>query len=237
MQARYSTNASTRRSIATIGLFLTALALGACQRKTPARAEARVILPPVSSARIDPSKKCVVHLHGRGGSGAPDHVTGDVTHVSPDGNGNAWGGYEWRYFPESDYETVRTIVSNAASTAGCGRLIVHGFSNGAAAAAKLLCRGETFGGRTVGYIIDDPVPDHGTSECKPPTAVKVKLYWTSALSNATDGWSCVSADWLCEGGTTIGIGKYAQTLGVPVTPSVNTAHHVYDSPPEYAGWW
>lgn len=39
--------------------------------------------------------------------------------------------------------------------AGCSSVIVHGFSNGASAAASLFCGGETFGRRVEGYLIDD----------------------------------------------------------------------------------
>jgi hypothetical protein len=141
------------------------------------------------------------------------------------------------YFPETGYRAVQHTVAAAIAEAGCGKAIVHGFSNGAAAAAKLYCRGETFGGAAVGYILDDPVPDHGVEPCAPPAGVKLRIYWTGALAKTEDGWSCSSADFTCEGGTTLGIRRYAGVLGTAPAPSVHSTHHEYESPPEYAAWW
>jgi hypothetical protein len=140
------------------------------------------------------------------------------------------------YFPETLYQQVREIVAGAIDSGKCRQVIVHGFSNGASAAAKLYCRGERFGDRIRGYIVDDPVPD-AVNGCKPPDGVRLRLYWTGALSQATDGWNCAAGDWTCEGGQTIGIEKYARALGVEVTPSVHTTHAKYSSPPEYVDWF
>ena len=106
--------------------------------------------------------------------------------------------------PESGYQAARNIVANDVAAGGCGRVIVYGFSNGAAFAAKLYCRGETFGGTVVGYVIDDPVVDHAVEGCARPP-VKVVLYWTGDI-DVPDGWQC--GDWTCEGGSTIGIANY-----------------------------
>lgn len=181
-------------------------------------------------------KACVVELHGKGGTGAGTSVSGDLTFVHPTGNASGWGGRQWLYFPESGYEQVRQTVGAAIDQAGCGRVIVHGFSNGAAAAAKLFCRGERFDNRVVGYIVDDPVPDHGVIGCKPASGARIRLYWTGGLSTATDGWSCAEQDWTCEGGSTIGIKRYASALGAEAKQSENTQHAIYSSPPEYQGW-
>jgi pimeloyl-ACP methyl ester carboxylesterase len=182
------------------------------------------------------NKKCVLSLHGKGAAGMPASTTGDIEYLRPGGNDTAWGGREWRYFPQGRYEELRGSLSAALDAAGCGRVIVQGFSNGAAAAAKLYCTGETFGGRVVGYIADDPVPDAGVVGCKPHPGMHIRLYWTGALSAATDGWSCATQDWTCEGGQTIGIERYARELGTAAAPSIHSTHMEYTTPPEVAAW-
>jgi hypothetical protein len=180
--------------------------------------------------------RCVVHLHGKGGRGAAASLENGVAHLRPSGNADAWGGLEWRYFPEPRYEEVRATVANSIAAAGCERAVVHGFSNGGAFAGKLYCRGETFGGRVAGYVVDDPVPDGAVLACKPAPGVRVKVYSTGALSVAADGWACEQQDFTCEGGRTIGIARYGQALGVEVTPSIHTKHAPYERPPEYEAW-
>lgn len=188
------------------------------------------LLPPGAA------KKCVVLLHGKSGGAQPSSVTADVEYLRPGGNGTGWGGREWRYFPEEGYSQVRDSVAGALNAAGCGHAIVQGFSNGGAAAAKLYCRGEDFGGRVLGYIVDDPVPDEGVLGCRPRAGMHLKLYWTGGLDIATDGWSCAAQDWTCEGGRTIGIARYARELGTEAAQSIHSTHAEYASPPEVAAW-
>ena len=114
---------------------------------------------------------------------------------------------------------------------------MHGFSNGASAAAKLYCRGEDFGGTVSGYIVDDPVTDHAVDACKPAPGAKLRLYWTGGLGQAVDGFACAPSDWTCEGGTTIGIERYSRALGVAWAPSMHRDHREHASPPEYSSWW
>jgi len=182
-------------------------------------------------------KPCVVHLHGKGGIGEKSSTEDGITHVHPAGNAEGWDGRQWLYFPEARYAEVQKIVTDAAAAEGCGRVIVHGFSNGGAAAAKLYCRGERMGGRAVGYVVDDPVPDESASNCKPPAGVHVRLYWTGGLAGALDGWMCSKEDWTCEGGKTIGIERYARALGTEAKQSKETQHGSYTSPPEYDAWF
>jgi hypothetical protein len=182
-------------------------------------------------------KRCIVHLHGKSGRGGDTTQEGDVTHLRPQGNAPGWGGYQWLYYPDSSYNQVRSIVANAVSSAACGAVIVHGFSNGGAAAAKFYCRGETFGGKVVGYIADDPVPDHAVENCRPAAGTKIRVYWTGGLAQAVNGYDCVAADWTCEGNTAIGIERYVQLLGTNAARSIHTTHTEYGSPPEYRDWW
>jgi hypothetical protein len=187
----------------------------------------------VAATPVD-AGRCLVRLHGKGGSGAPP-VGGDVTIISPTGNADGWGGRQWLYFPDDEYEAAREIVADAVTE--CDQLIINGFSNGGAFAAKLFCRGETFDGRLVGVVVDDPVVDAGVEGCTPDPQVPVTLYWTGALDPpAVAGWDCAEEDWTCEGGSTIGIDAYAAALGTDVIASPHTEHTWYLDAPELSDW-
>lgn len=190
---------------------------------------------PVAKASAAPAaeKACVVRMHGKGGGGAATVVAFGISVVMPTGNANGWGGRQWLYEVEGDYRTARGVVVGAVDDEGCTRIIIDGFSNGAAFAAKLYCRGETFGGRLARVIIDDPVTDHAVEGCAPARAVVVTLYWTGALAGLSQpGASCAPADWTCAGGSTIGIDAYATALRTPIKQSPMTGHVPYPGPPE-----
>ena len=189
--------------------------------------------PPPPPPAAASGKPCIVSLHGKGGGGQGEWTGSDgVRHSFPAGNAPGWGGLQWLYYPASSYQTARNIVANDVAAGGCGRVIVYGFSNGAAFAAKLYCRGETFGGTVVGYVIDDPVVDHAVEGCARPP-VKVVIYWTGDI-NVPDGWQC--GDWTCEGGSAIGIARYEAFVGVARKPSIHTKHQQYGDPPEFHSW-
>ena len=190
----------------------------------------------IASPQTIRDAKCVVLLHGKGGAAQASTVAGDLRYLRPGGNGEGWGGREWRYFPEDRYQEVQTSIADALDRGGCARAVIQGFSNGAAAAAKLYCRGEDFEGRVIGYLLDDPVPDQGVAGCRPRAGVRIRLYSTGALSVAADGWSCATQDWTCEGGRTIGIERYARELGTDVARSIHTTHTEYATPPEVGEW-
>jgi hypothetical protein len=182
-----------------------------------------------------PRDRCLVRLHGKGGSGADTTTEGDVTVIAPTGNSDGWGAKQWLYFPDDEYRTARQIVVDSID--GCGEVIVNGFSNGASFAASLYCHGETFDGRLVGVVVDDPVTDHAVDGCAPDPAVALTLYATGALeATATPGWSCADGDWTCEGGETIGIEAYAEALGTEARQSPFTEHEWYLDAPEVRAW-
>jgi pimeloyl-ACP methyl ester carboxylesterase len=208
-----------------VAMLTALLLLPGCEREAA---------PPIRQTGAN--KKCVLLLHGKGGRASTSSVTGDVEYLRPGGNGTGWGGREWRYFPDDRYAQVRASVADALDAVGCGRTVVQGFSNGAAAAAKLYCRGEDFGGRVIGYLVDDPVPDGGVIGCRPRSGIHVRLYWTGALANATDGWLCAAKDWTCEAGHTIGIERYAREMGTDAAQSIHTTHTEYAAPPEVRAW-
>jgi hypothetical protein len=180
--------------------------------------------------------RCVVRLHGKGGSGGETTVdAAGVRTILPTGNAEGWGGRQWLYFPDDEYEAARAIVVDAV--ADCDVVILDGFSNGASFAAKLYCRAETFDGRLLRVVVDDPVPDAGTADCTPDPGVEVVLYWTGALeATARPGWDCGDGDWTCEGGTTVGIAAYAEALGAEVRESPFADHEWYWDAPELDDW-
>lgn len=181
---------------------------------------------------------CVVWLHGKGGEGAPATRVGDQVFVYPEGNGEAWGGHEWAYADPDDLVAAVLVVEAAAIDAGCQRVVVDGFSNGGAMAAKLYCEGITLDGALVGVVIDDPVTDASADFCDPAAGVEVALYWTGKLPEwGPPGVDCDGdIDWTCEGGTVMSIDEYADRLGVDWQESIHTDHEWYLDAPEIAAW-
>jgi hypothetical protein len=181
--------------------------------------------------------RCVVRLHGKGGTGGATSETDGIIQVLPTGNADGWGGRQWIYFPDDSYGEARDIVAEAAADEGCTTVVLNGFSNGAAFAAKLFCRGETFDGQLVGVVIDDPVPDNGAADCLPSADIAGALYWTGGLDpQAQPGADCEAIDWTCDGGTMIGIEAYAEALGLDIQPSPFSEHQWYLDAPEIAAW-
>ncbi len=180
--------------------------------------------------------KCVVYLHGKGGYGGDPADYGDFTSLAPNGNADGWGALQWLYWPESSYQQIVSTITNEINGSGCTKVIIHGFSNGAAAAAYVYCRGNTFGGKLVGVIVDDPVMDNGVDNCSPGAGVKVKLYTTGGIPFGPA--DCASlGDWTCINGSIIGLSTYTSRLGVTNTQSAQFGHERYSNPPELTQWW
>ena len=157
--------------------------------------------------------------------------------LRPDGNGEGWGGREWRYDDPDERAAAIAVVREAVAAAGCERVALHGFSNGAAFAAALVCSGETLDGRLAGAVVDDPVSDAATLGCRPDPSVQLALYWTGALGDiAPPGTDCAAVDWTCAGGAVRDIDEFAADLGVSVTPSPFDEHRRFDDAPEPARW-
>jgi len=181
---------------------------------------------------------CVVRLHGKSESGAPTVVDGDgVARVAPNGNERDGSGYKWIYFPDQSYVAARTVVTDSIARFGCERLVLGGFSNGAAFATKLYCSGDDLGAPIVGVVIDDPVPDNSAAGCSPLDEAPVTLFWTGALTaTAQPGWDCDEGGWICDGGTTIGIDQFAADLGTTITASPFTDHVANVDAPEWTAF-
>lgn len=190
--------------------------------------------PPTESVNAD---DCIVRLHGKGGSGATTELDNAIAIVSPTGNGEAWNGHQWEYSSADLLSATTGIVVDAIDAVGCSAVSVHGFSNGASFAAKLVCSGEDLGGRLRGVVVDDPVTDLSSAGCSPSPGVEVALYWTGELANtAPAGTDCGAIDWTCEGGSTVGIDAYAAALGVSAQVSPHDDHRWNLDAPEPWDW-
>ena len=130
--------------------------------------------------------RCVVRLHGKGGTGAPTTTSGDVTRDLADGQRRRLGRQAVAVLPG---RRVRRGAwrSSRDAVAGCGPIIVDGFSNGASFAAAMYCHGETFDGRLVRVIVDDPVTDHAVDDCTPDPSVSPSRCTPPARSSAGAG--------------------------------------------------
>lgn len=182
------------------------------------------------------SERCIVRLHGKGGDGAAPIVVDGIAILTPDGNGSGWGGRQWEYAKPDALDAGRAQVHAAVDRAGCARVVVHGFSNGASMAAALYCSGDDLSGRLVGVVVDDPVTDAATVGCA-PADVPVTLYWTGALDEtAPPGTDCLSVDWTCAGDRVRGVDAYAADLGVEPTASPFDDHRWYLDSPKPISW-
>ncbi len=180
---------------------------------------------------------CIVVLHGKGGSGADPVVDEGVAFLAPEGNGEGWGGREWRYATDTDLAAGLDRVRGVVDDAACERVVLNGFSNGAAFAAALVCSGDTLEGRLAGVVIDDPVTDAATVGCSRDPDIPVVVYWTGALdADAPPGTDCASIDWTCAGGSVRGVDAFAADLGVAVTASPFSEHRPHVDAPEPADW-
>lgn len=190
--------------------------------------------PPTNDVRAE---QCIVRLHGKGGDGTASTVDDGIATISPRGNAEGWGAWQWIYFPAAEYDDARALVATAIDAAGCESVVVNGFSNGAAFAAAMYCKGEAFDGRLIGVVIDDPVTDAGTNGCRPAVDVDAVMYWTGALdADAPPGTECDSIDWTCDGGVVLGIDEYAGRAGIEATESPFTAHEWFLEAPEPLAW-
>lgn len=180
---------------------------------------------------------CVLYVHGRSDSGTDPTVDGDRGVLAPNGNVRYGDGFGWVYGSEADYADARLIVGATIEESACTTVAVSGFSNGAAFVAKLYCRGETFGGRVTGYVVDDPVPDTAVEDCDPDASAQVALYWTGALeADAEPGTRCDSLGWTCDGERLLGIQDYADALDTEVLVSPFDEHRWFRSAPELDRW-
>jgi hypothetical protein len=124
--------------------------------------------PPISSGN-----KCVVGLAGSGGGygmtafGSDGYYPQDSSWTTIDTLGNSpYSATEGGWNPNDYTGAIAAInrdISAKQPVGGCGQIIVHGFSSGGGMAGEMACRGETLGGRVIGYIDDDGVGFPSTS--------------------------------------------------------------------------
>lgn len=206
--------------------------LAACGDDEPSAAPT-----PTAPERSDvTSEACLVRIHGRSETGADPVARDGYAEVSPTGNGPAGEGHEWVYDTDETYEEARDLVVGWVDAVACERVVLNGFSNGGGFTGALLCRGEDFGGRLAGVVIDDPVPDDAVEDCDPAPDVPVALYWTGALTEAEAGVACDDIGYTCAGETLLGIDAYAEALGVEAQASPNEEHVWFRDAPELPTW-
>jgi hypothetical protein len=189
-------------------------------------------------------KKCFVSLHGKGGDGGPTwqqtwSSTYIVWNISPTGNGDGggWGPHHWEYASESNYLAARTIITNAINAETCGQVTLSGFSNGAAMAAKLYCRGETFSNKLVGYIVDDPVPDQVVDGCSPTASMPLILVQSDDMNAWIPTNGPCPGGWTCQG-TVYSRENYRSRIGASnrfIVPSHSPSGSSYFN--WYTPWW
>jgi hypothetical protein len=181
--------------------------------------------------------RCIVRVHGKGGGGEPPQLVNGIAVLAPEGNGEGWGGRQWDYATADDLSAATDVISGAVDDAGCERVVLHGFSNGASLVAAMICTGTTLDGRLVGAVIDDPVTDEATVGCQPSAEVDSVVYWTGALDEAAPpGTSCDAIDWTCKGNVVRGIEPFAREIGVTWMRSPFSAHRWHLDAPEPLTW-
>lgn len=182
------------------------------------------------------AEACLVRIHGRSETGADPVARHGFAEVSPTGNSPAGEGHEWVYDTDESYREARDLVVDWIDAVSCDRVVLNGFSNGGGFVGALYCRGEDFGGRLVGVVIDDPVPDDAVEACQPASDVPVGIYWTGALTEAEAGVACDDIGYTCAGETLLGIDAYAAALDVDVQTSPNEDHVWFRDAPELQIW-
>ncbi len=178
---------------------------------------------PIDTTSVS-ADRCVIRVHGKGSSGAPPRLIGDVAILAPDGNGIGWDARVWEYSSAESLRSGARILETSADEASCSRVVLHGFSNGASMVVAYICSGADLDGRLVGSVIDDPVTDTASVGC---SAVDrpIAVYWTGALDLvAPPGTACADVDWTCAGTTVRGIDAFTADLGVDPTPSPYDTH-------------
>jgi hypothetical protein len=193
-----------------------------------------------TTAPVPTGKRCLIFLHGKGGKGYAVRERDGFTDIGPTGNADApkeWGGnFQWLYATDADYTAALAIVHNATEPQGCGQIVLAGASNGGAMAAKLFCRGETFGGRLIGVFLDDPVPDQVVDGCKPGSVRSLTLVQSDWMDGVVGAGKACPSSWTCQGNV-YSLADYAKALGVTKPGRTKEHSSSGDLAPLIASWW
>lgn len=131
-----------------------------------------------ASTKRDPVNY-IVYLHGRGGSGFASAASsgGATWRINPTSNTEfSDRGHVWQYKTAARFAEAKQVVRRAIVDKRCERVVIAGFSDGAAFAAKLMCRGESFGNTLIGFVLADPVPDRVVDKCRPSPLTAGRRY-------------------------------------------------------------
>lgn len=210
--------------------------------------------------------RCEMNLHWYGPGGAPGVTQADRNAPPPESSIKFWprapyqaywnydGPHNFTYDPgatadEQAYQSLVMYLRGHLEQRNCGPTIILGYSNGGGLAAKLYCRGEDFGDRVFGYIVDDPVMDNGVLNCQPSSNIrKTHFIHSSELSDAAAGaasigYSCNVTTWYCEDNRTMSLTQYEARIGVdsqwqrPLHSSLDGATYAISSTHMPSVWW
>ena len=166
------------------------------------------------------AERCRVDLHGKGDQGADPALVDGVAVLRPDGNGDGWGGREWRYDDPDDRAAAIDIVRRIGRRAPAATGSRSTASRTAPRSRRRWCaraRRSTAG--SSGWSSTTPSPTPPRSPAAPTRRCELALYWTGALDDvAPPGTDCATVDWTCAGGTVRGIDVFAADLGVERHP-------------------
>ena len=176
------------------------------------------------------TKRCSLFLHGAGwNNNVSDSYNAEGIHElqPPSPDGAFWlydGPHNYSQSASTgapDYQRIVEYLRDYVTANDCGPLVVRGTSNGGGLAAKLYCRGEDFGGRAWGYIVEDPVMDVAVEGCSPSPRI-TRTYFNhsdelrdEAASTSSRDFDCEYAGWgwYCEDNTTMTLETYASHIG------------------------
>lgn len=191
--------------------------------------------PPVTTGL-----KCNLYLHGAGQQGGMnDHTNGEgIFNAMPRSPyGAFWeydGPHNYQQTPQTGedyYQNLVNFLNQYLEDRDCGPTVVRGGSNGGGLAAKLYCRGEDFGGRAWGYILDDPVMDVAVVGCSPSPNIRnfylnnsVELVAEADRTAAQNNGNCANAGWgwYCEDNRTMTLTEYESHLDTQSVRSCQT---------------
>lgn len=197
--------------------------------------------------------RCTLTLREAGPyDGLPDELYSDINvlniapakpNTEPRGFWKYDGPHNFQNDPNLDEQAYTDLVQHVRTfinSKNCGPTLVRGASNGAAFAAKLYCRGETFENRVWGFFIDDPVMDEGVLNCAPsPNFTKVQFIHSRQLvgdaAATSPNFRCtnVVGQWYCENDKTMTLSQYQNRIGR--TSVLHREYHYVDGPnPGYA---
>lgn len=134
--------------------------------------------------------------------------------------------------------------------------MISGGSNGGGFAAKLYCKGETFGNRVWGYYLKDPIWDRGVIDCNPSPNITHKLgvhsRWLKYLAENAPEQRCdridrvnvghitpdwpTAGNWYCQDNRSVSEATWESETGINSVLGGTGHIGTYDIEPDLAEW-